>query len=256
MHLPALTTPAGKTHLAQRLAAAYGLLHVNTATILGELQHMDADTQRVRVLLGDRVRTLRSASGGWPPALAPLTPLAAVPQAAAQQLSGREGRLSPALMASLAQHLLGRHAIAKKQGWVLDGWPRSLQAAAALFSAAQGSGLGGISGSSGSGSEAPGARAGRRESVANLAMPGKVRLVQTAPPTNARMSLTSPPWCAQEKRRASMVSGGGVAAAGCPAPAPGAALGATAGSPPESGLQCPELLPHFLIEVRGGGGCL
>lgn len=43
-----------------RLAQLYGLLHVNVATILAQLQHMDAETQKVscvdnqqnRVLLG------------------------------------------------------------------------------------------------------------------------------------------------------------------------------------------------------------
>jgi hypothetical protein len=30
-----------------RLAQLYGLLHVNTATILAEVQHMDPETQKV-----------------------------------------------------------------------------------------------------------------------------------------------------------------------------------------------------------------
>lgn len=38
---------AGKTHLGMRLAQLYGLLHVNTAIILAELQHMDPETQKV-----------------------------------------------------------------------------------------------------------------------------------------------------------------------------------------------------------------
>jgi hypothetical protein len=38
---------AGKTHLAQRLAQQYGLLHVNTAAVLAELPLMDAETQKV-----------------------------------------------------------------------------------------------------------------------------------------------------------------------------------------------------------------
>ena len=44
----AVLCSAGKTHLGLRLAQLYGLLHVNTATILAELQHMDPDTQKVR----------------------------------------------------------------------------------------------------------------------------------------------------------------------------------------------------------------
>jgi hypothetical protein len=43
----ACVTP-GKTHLAARLAAAYGLVHVNAAALVAELPHMDADTQKVR----------------------------------------------------------------------------------------------------------------------------------------------------------------------------------------------------------------
>lgn len=39
---------AGKTHLAQRLAQLYGLLHINTAAVLAELPLMDAETQKVR----------------------------------------------------------------------------------------------------------------------------------------------------------------------------------------------------------------
>lgn len=42
-----LSYPAGKTHIGLRLAQLYGLPHINTATILAELQHMDAETQKV-----------------------------------------------------------------------------------------------------------------------------------------------------------------------------------------------------------------
>lgn len=38
---------SGKTHLGMRLAQLYGLPHVNVATILAQLQHMDAETQKV-----------------------------------------------------------------------------------------------------------------------------------------------------------------------------------------------------------------
>ncbi len=38
---------AGKTHVGLRLAQLYGLLHVNTTTIMAELQHMDPETQKV-----------------------------------------------------------------------------------------------------------------------------------------------------------------------------------------------------------------
>jgi hypothetical protein len=38
---------AGKTHLAERLAQQYGLLHVDTAAVLAELPLMDAQTQKV-----------------------------------------------------------------------------------------------------------------------------------------------------------------------------------------------------------------
>lgn len=48
-HTRAVLCCAGKTHLGLRLAKLYGLLHVNTATILAELQHMDPDTQKVRM---------------------------------------------------------------------------------------------------------------------------------------------------------------------------------------------------------------
>jgi hypothetical protein len=53
-------------------------------------------------------------------------------QAAAAQLASKEGRLSQALMARLAQHLLSRLPAAAKQGWVLDGWPRTLAGARAF----------------------------------------------------------------------------------------------------------------------------
>jgi hypothetical protein len=43
----ALLRGAGKTHIGLRLAQLYGLLHINTAIILAELQHMDAETQKV-----------------------------------------------------------------------------------------------------------------------------------------------------------------------------------------------------------------
>jgi hypothetical protein len=41
---------AGKTHLAQRLAQLYGLMHINTAAVLAELPFMDAEIQKVRTL--------------------------------------------------------------------------------------------------------------------------------------------------------------------------------------------------------------
>lgn len=83
------------------------------------------------------------------------------------QLTGREGRLSPQLMARLAQHLLLRQPSAVKQGWVLEGWPRSLSAAV-LFTSVGAAGAGGsISSSGGTGSEMGGKEKGaRRDSTA------------------------------------------------------------------------------------------
>jgi hypothetical protein len=87
-------------------------------------------------------------------------------QVADTQLGGREGRLSPQLMARLAQHLLARHPAAAKQGWVLEGWPRSLSAAV-LFTSVVAGGGGASSSSSGGGSEASGKEKGmRRDSTA------------------------------------------------------------------------------------------
>jgi hypothetical protein len=82
------------------------------------------------------------------------------------QLGGREGRLSPQLMARLAQHLLARHPAAGKQGWVLEGWPRSLTAALLLTSVAAGGG--GASSSSSGGAEPSGKEKSgmRRDSAA------------------------------------------------------------------------------------------
>ncbi|KAF8073252.1 Ak7 [Scenedesmus sp. PABB004] len=88
---------SGKSRLAARLAARYGLVHVDAAAILAELPRADGDTQK----------------------------------AAAAQL-GREGRLSAPLMARLAQQCLARDPAAALQGWVLDGWLRSLAAARAF----------------------------------------------------------------------------------------------------------------------------
>ena len=59
-------------------------------------------------------------------------------------------------MARLAQHLLLRHPLALKQGWVLEGWPRSLSAAMLVTSvgAAGSAGSGSSSSSGGAASEA------------------------------------------------------------------------------------------------------
>jgi hypothetical protein len=113
----------------------------------------------------------------WPPGLC--VPHACT-QAAAQALSARDGRLPHALMARAAQHLLARHPTAAKQGWVLDGWPRSAAAAAALIAPQQPpQAAGGASSSGGVVPELAGVReraaAGgttpaprRRDSVGNL----------------------------------------------------------------------------------------
>ncbi|WIA09806.1 hypothetical protein OEZ85_009181 [Tetradesmus obliquus] len=95
---------AGKTHLAQRLAQLYGLLHINTAAVLAELPLMDAETQK----------------------------------AAHTQLASREGRISQPLLARMAQHLLARQPAAANQGWVMEGWMRSLAAAQLLTCSAAG----------------------------------------------------------------------------------------------------------------------
>lgn len=50
-------------------------------------------------------------------------------QAANAQLASKEGRISPQIFAKMAQHLLARHPEAANQGWVMEGWPKSLQAA-------------------------------------------------------------------------------------------------------------------------------
>lgn len=88
-------------------------------------------------------------------------------QVADAQLGSREGQLSPQLMARLAQHLLARHPAAAKQGWVLEGWPRSLSAALLLTSVVPGGGGGAASSSSSGGSEPSGKEKGmRRDSTA------------------------------------------------------------------------------------------
>jgi hypothetical protein len=60
-------------------------------------------------------------------------------QAAHAQLSSREGRISQLLLARMAQHLLARHPAAANQGWVTEGWMRSLTAAQLLTCSAAGS---------------------------------------------------------------------------------------------------------------------
>lgn len=95
----------------------------------------------------------------------------------AQLMSGRggDGRLSHQLMARLAQHLLLRHPVAVKQGWVLEGWPRSLPAAGVMTSlvGAAGSSTASSSCAGGSSSDSPGGvatgggKGGRRESMAS-----------------------------------------------------------------------------------------
>eukprot|EP00775_Hariotina_reticulata_P010576 gene10576-10735_t len=91
---------AGKTHIGKRLAELYDLEHINPATILAELPFMDQDTQKV-------------ASG---------------------QLSSKEGRLTPLLMARLLQHLVAHLPKAANHGWVLEGWPKNQAAARAMTS--------------------------------------------------------------------------------------------------------------------------
>jgi hypothetical protein len=86
------------------------------------------------------------------------------PQLANTQLASREARLSPQLMAKLTQHLLFRHPVAIKQGWVLEGWPRSLSAAM-LMTAVSAAGVG--SSSSSGGGEVV-SKGGRRDSTASL----------------------------------------------------------------------------------------
>jgi hypothetical protein len=96
-------------------------------------------------------------------------------QVATSQLSGREGRLSPQLMARLAQHLLLRHPLALKQGWVLEGWPRSLSAAM-LVTSVGAAGSGGGSSSGGAASEAGGReKGGKRDGMGSAG--AKVSLV-------------------------------------------------------------------------------
>jgi hypothetical protein len=57
-------------------------------------------------------------------------------------------------MARLAQHLLLRHPLALKQGWVLEGWPRSLSAAMLVTSVSAAGSAGSGSSSGGAASEA------------------------------------------------------------------------------------------------------
>jgi hypothetical protein len=61
-------------------------------------------------------------------------------QAAHAQLASREGRISQPLLARMAQHLLARHPAAANQGWVMEGWMRSLAAAQLLTCSTAGSG--------------------------------------------------------------------------------------------------------------------
>lgn len=78
-------------------------------------------------------------------------------------------------MAKLAQHLLLRHPTAIKQGWVMEGWPRSLGAALLATAmgpqagncTASGSSAGGAGGVDGSGGGGGGGkeRGGRRDSM-------------------------------------------------------------------------------------------
>lgn len=97
-------------------------------------------------------------------------------QAANAQLNSREGRLSSQLMARLAQHLLLKHPTALKQGWVLEGWPRSLSAALlATFVSAAGSG--GSNSSSSGGAEVAGKAGGRRDSTGSLGVKVRRRLL-------------------------------------------------------------------------------
>lgn len=198
---------AGKTHLGMRLAELYGLLHVNVASILSELQHMDAETQKaccvyswVGTLLHVNMlvafvahvfavyfhmlvlsaamltpffskayyHTSCHAAAVYPPELnMTIMPFTAfVLQLANQQLASREARLSPQLMAKLTQHLLLRHPTAIKQGWVLEGWPRSLHAAMLMTSVGAAGGFGGEM--SAAGSDA-GGKGNRRDSTASSA---------------------------------------------------------------------------------------
>lgn len=48
LYLPVHT---GKTHVGQRLAQLYGLLHINSASILAEIAHVDPDTQKARLVV-------------------------------------------------------------------------------------------------------------------------------------------------------------------------------------------------------------
>lgn len=59
-------------------------------------------------------------------------------QAAHTQLASREGRISQPLLARMAQHLLARQPAAANQGWVMEGWMRSLAAAQLLTCSAAG----------------------------------------------------------------------------------------------------------------------
>lgn len=110
-------------------------------------------------------------------------------QAANAQLSSREGRLSPQLMARLVQHLLLKHPTALKQGWVLEGWPRSLSVALlATFVSAGGSG--GSNGSSPGGPEAAGKAGGRRDSTGGVGAKVRQRLLFPEPTSSSAASCT------------------------------------------------------------------
>lgn len=160
-HLCVLCT--GKTHLATRLAEQYNLLHVNTASILAELPLMDAETQKVillhethSILPVDAISTCttcmlcckyfvasisilsspstaaNTVSGfltAWSLRLCRPCLSCAALQAAHAQLASKEGRISQQIMSKMAQHIMARHPEAANQGWVMEGWPKSLQAA-------------------------------------------------------------------------------------------------------------------------------
>lgn len=70
-------------------------------------------------------------------------------------------------MAKLAQHLLARHPLAVKQGWVMDGWPRSLNAACLMTSVGAANSSSSSSMSSSGGGTEGGGKGSRRDSMAS-----------------------------------------------------------------------------------------
>lgn len=86
---------------------------------------------------------------GHPSGPSALCHAAYYPQAAHAQLASKEAKISQQIMAKMAQHLLSLHPEATNQGWIMEGWPKSLQAARLFCSGPAGGDTGKASGDRG-----------------------------------------------------------------------------------------------------------